>query len=70
VAERPSQPPHLHHLLVYTSWLNQIEMRFRTLVRRLLQHGDFTSLDHLEAQTYAFIATHHRLHALPYQAAL
>jgi hypothetical protein len=42
-------------------------MRFRTLVRRLLQHGDFTSLDHLEPQTYAFIATHHRLHALPYR---
>jgi len=57
----------LHFLPFYASWLNQIEMWFRTLVRRLLQHGDFTSVVHLETQLYSFIATYNRLHAHPYR---
>lgn len=57
----------LHFLPFYASWLNQIEMWFRTLVRRLLQNGDFTSVIHLENQLYAFIATYNRLHAHPYR---
>jgi|HubBroStandDraft_6_1064221.scaffolds.fasta_scaffold283850_1 transposase len=57
----------LHFLPFYASWLNQIEMWFRTLVRRLLRHGDFHSLANLEAQLYAFIATYNRLHAHPYR---
>ena len=42
-------------------------MWFHTLVRRLLQHGDFTSATHLENQMYAFIATYNLLHAHPYR---
>jgi transposase len=31
----------------HTSWLNQIEMWFSMLVRRLLKRGNFRSLEHL-----------------------
>jgi transposase len=57
----------LHYLPFYASWLNQIEMWFATLRRRLLKRGDFCSGEHLEAQIVAFIATYNRLHAHPYR---
>jgi transposase len=56
-----------HYLPFYASWLNQIEMWFATLQRRLLRRADFPSADHLEAQIVAFIATHNRLFAHPYR---
>lgn len=44
---------------VYTpkhcSWLNQVEIWFSILVRRLLKRGNFTSLSDLETQVRAFI---------------
>jgi transposase len=55
----------LHYLPFYASWLNQIEMRFATLQRRLLRRGNFVSAEHLEAQILAFITTYNRLHAHP-----
>ncbi|MDB5113298.1 MAG: hypothetical protein JWL78_368, partial [Chloroflexi bacterium] len=48
-------------------WLNQIEMWFATLRRRLLKRGDFHSAEHLEAQIVAFMATYNRFHAHPYR---
>ena len=57
----------LHYLPFYASWLNQIEMWFGTLSRRLLRRGDFPSVDALENQLLAFIATYNRLHAHPYR---
>jgi transposase len=56
-----------HFLPFYASWLNQIEMWFATLQRRLLRRGDFPSAEHLQAQIVAFIATHNRLFAHPYR---
>jgi hypothetical protein len=47
-------------------WLNQVEMWFPTLQRRLLRRGDFPSAGHLEAQIVAFVATHKRLFADSY----
>ena len=55
-----------HFLPFYASWLNQIEMWFATLQRRLLRRADSPSAEHLEAQIVAFIATHNRLFAHPY----
>jgi transposase len=57
----------LHYLPFYASWLNQIEMWFATLRRRLLKRGDFRSAEHLEAQIIAFMATYNRFHAHPYR---
>jgi len=39
-----------------TSWLNQIELWFSILVRRVLKRGNFASLDALRERIVAFIA--------------
>jgi len=58
---------HFHYLPFDASWLTQIEMWCRTLVRRLLRHGDFASAPDLDAQLAAFRATYNRLPAHPYR---
>jgi len=40
----------------HTSWLNQIELWFSILVRRVLKRGNFPSLDALRERILAFIA--------------
>jgi transposase len=39
----------------HTSWLNQIEIWFSILVRRVIKRGNFTSVDDLRARILAFI---------------
>ena len=39
----------------HTSWLNQIEIWFSILARRLLKRGSFTSLDNLRQRILSFI---------------
>lgn len=39
----------------HTSWLNQIEIWFSILVRRLLKRGSFTSLEHVKSRIMKFI---------------
>jgi transposase len=41
---------------VHTSWLNQIELWFSVLARRVLKRGDFASTDALRERILAFIA--------------
>jgi len=56
---------------VYTpkhcSWLNQIELWFSILVRKLLRRASFTSTDDLRARLLAFIAYFNRTMAKPFQ---
>ena len=40
----------------HTSWLNQIEIWFSILVRRVIKRGNFTSVDDLRERILAFIA--------------
>ena len=40
----------------HASWLNQIEIWFSILVRRLLRNHSFTSVEHLKERIFAFIA--------------
>jgi transposase len=40
----------------HTSWLNQVEIWFSILVRRVLKRGDFSSVEDLRAKVLAFIA--------------
>jgi hypothetical protein len=54
------------YLPTHTSWLNQIEIWFSILARRLLNRGNFTSTDDLRAQILAFIAYANR-HAHPFR---
>jgi transposase len=39
----------------HASWLNQVEIFFSILTRRLLKHGQFTDPDDLATQTLAFV---------------
>ena len=44
-----------HFTPTHASWLNQIELFFSILSRRLLKRGLFSSKDDLKAQLLAFI---------------
>jgi transposase len=44
----------------HASWLNQIEIFFSILVRRLLKHGIFTSEDDLAQQMLAYVETYNQ----------
>jgi len=51
----------------HTSWLNQIELWFSILVRRLLKHGDFSSTAELKQRLLAFIDYFNRTMAKPFK---
>jgi putative transposase len=54
------------YLPKHTSWLNQIEIWFSILVRRLLRRASFVSTDELRDRILAFIAYFNR-HAKPFR---
>lgn len=45
----------------HTSWLNQVEIWFSILVRRVIKRGNFTSLDDLRAKILAFVEYFNRM---------
>jgi transposase len=51
----------------HSSWLNQIEIWFSILVRRLLRRGSFTSVEELRERILAFIAYFNRTMAKPFR---
>jgi transposase len=51
---------HLHFTPTHASWLNQVELFFSILERRLLRHGEFDSVDHLAERIIAFIKDYNR----------
>jgi transposase len=51
----------------HTSWLNQIEIWFSILVRRVIQRGNFTSVADLRAKILAFIGYFNRTLAKPFK---
>lgn len=65
-----SDPTHRIRL-VYTpkhaSWLNQVELWFSILVRRLLKRASFTSVDDLKNRILAFIDYFNRTMAKPFK---
>ena len=64
-----SDPTHRIHF-VYTpkhsSWLNQIEIWFSILMRRVLKRGNFTSVEDLSEQVLAFINYFNQTLAKPF----
>ena len=57
---------HLHFTPTHASWLNQVELFFSILERRLLRHGEFDSVDDLADRIIAFIKDYNR-RAAPYR---
>ena len=59
VTEFLDQPAHqhvfLHRTPTHASWLNQVELFFSILQRRLLRYGEFDSVDDLTTKVIAFI---------------
>ena len=51
---------HLHFTPTHASWLNQVELFFSILERRLLRRGEFGSVDDLARRVIAFINDYNR----------
>ena len=56
-----------HYTPKHASWMNQIEIWFSILVRKLLKRGNFTSLADLKAKVLAFIDYYQRTMAKPFK---
>jgi transposase len=54
--------PHvfLHRTPTHASWLNQVELWFSIMERRLIRHGEFDSVDHLADRIIEFIKAYNR----------
>jgi len=65
-----SDPTHRIRIIYtpkHTSWLNQVEIWFSILVRRLLKRGNFRSTDHLKERILGFIEYFNATLAKPFQ---
>lgn len=65
-----SDPTHkivFHYTPKHCSWLNQIEIWFSILVRKVIRRGNFTSLEDLQAKILAFIDYFNNTMAKPFQ---
>jgi len=51
---------HLHFTPTHASWLNQVELFFSILERRLLRRGEFDSVDELTRRIISFIKDYNR----------
>jgi DDE superfamily endonuclease len=65
-----SQPEHrivFHYTPKHASWMNQVEIWFSILVRKVIKRGNFTSVDDLKAKVLAFIEYYQRTMAKPFK---
>lgn len=65
-----AEPTHrvvFHYTPKHASWMNQVEIWFSILVRKLLKRGNFTSVDDLKAKVLAFIDYFNRTMAKPFK---
>jgi transposase len=65
-----SQPDHrivFHYTPKHASWMNQVEIWFSILVRKVLKRGNFTSVEDLKAKVLAFIDYYQRTMAKPFK---
>jgi transposase len=62
----PSHKHVVHYTPKHGSWLNQIEIWFGVLTRRVLQRGEFRSVEELAQRILEYIAYYNRHRAHPY----
>jgi transposase len=65
-----SDPTHrivFHYTPKHASWMNQIEIWFSILVRKVLKRGNFISVDDLKRKVLAFIEYYNRTMAKPFR---
>ena len=65
-----SDPTHrivFYYTPKHASWMNQIEIWFSILVRKLLKRGNFTSTEDLRNKVLAFIEYYNRTMAKPFR---
>lgn len=65
-----SDPTHrivFHYTPKHASWMNQIEIWFSILIRKVLKRGNFTSVDELKRKVLAFIDYYNRTMAKPFK---
>jgi putative transposase len=65
-----SDPTHrivFHYTPKHASWMNQIEIWFSILVRKVIKRGNFTSVDNLKRKVLAFIEYYNRTMAKPFK---
>lgn len=65
-----SDPAHrivFHYTPTHASWMNQFEIWFSILARKLLKRGNFTSVADLKAQVLAFVEYFNRTMAKPFR---
>ena len=67
ISRDPSHHVVFHSTSKHSSWLNQIEIWFSILVRKLLKRGSFTSAQDLQAKVFAFIDYYNRTMAQPFK---
>jgi transposase len=56
-----------HFTPKHASWINQVEIWFSILVRKLLRRGNFTSKEHLQQRIESFIAYFNATMAKPFR---
>lgn len=56
-----------HYTPKHASWMNQIEMWFSILVRKLLKRASFSSIEDLQAKVMAFIEYFNKTMAKPFK---
>ena len=63
----PSHRITFHFTPKHASWINQIEIWFSILVRKLLRRGSFTSKEHLQRRIESFITYFNATMAKPFK---